>query len=294
MPWIPELFSAPVVDRIRRQAADDRAARPVPYFAGVQSGETDALVRSFAGEPELHHPVRGRVKGRRGFERFVADTSAWLAASNAVADDVERVITPSRVIEETVLTLDAPHGRIELPVAIAADRDDDARIIEVRVYYGTWPFTGTHANRPPVLQPGPDILERGVVAEYQRALAAGDVQATVAAFEPDACLREPAGGGHVHQGHDELVAVYERFFSDGGIQLEPCTLTDDGNSCALEYNLVRWGRIELLPPQAGLAVFVRGTSGKLARVRIYDDADPPGNDEGDRSASISRASNYRR
>jgi hypothetical protein len=28
-----------------------------------RSGETDALVRSFAGEPELHHPIRGRVKG---------------------------------------------------------------------------------------------------------------------------------------------------------------------------------------------------------------------------------------
>ena len=89
MPWIPELFSAPVLERIR-QAADARAAAPVPYFAGVSSGETDALVRSFAGEPELHHPVRGRVKGRRAFERFVAETNAWLTARNAVGGHVER------------------------------------------------------------------------------------------------------------------------------------------------------------------------------------------------------------
>ena len=33
----------------------------VMYFAGVTYGETEALVPSFAGEPELHHPVRGRV-----------------------------------------------------------------------------------------------------------------------------------------------------------------------------------------------------------------------------------------
>jgi SnoaL-like domain len=274
MPWIPELFSAPVLERIR-QAVDARAAAPVPYFAGVRSGETDALVRSFAGEPELHHPIRGRVKGRRAFERFVTETNAWLTARNAVGGQLERILTPRRGIEETVLTLDGDHGRIELPIAIAADRDEDARIIELRVYHSAWPLTGRHANRPPVLQPDPDLQEPDVVGEYQRALAAGDVDAAVAAFEPDAYVREPAGGANVHRGREELVALYERFFSNGrGIPLERCAVTDDGRSCALEYNVVRWGRTELLPA-AGLAVYVRGDTGKLAGARIYDDADPP-------------------
>jgi len=38
------------------------------------AGELDALVESFAGEPELHHPVRGRIKGARAFEAFVTET----------------------------------------------------------------------------------------------------------------------------------------------------------------------------------------------------------------------------
>jgi hypothetical protein len=38
--------------------------------------------------------------------------------------------------------------------------------------------------------------------------------------------------------------------------------------------VVRWGKTEL-PPQAGVAVYVRGESGKLAAARIYDDTDPP-------------------
>jgi hypothetical protein len=276
MPWIPEQFSAPVLEQIRHQAeADARAAGPVPYFDGVRSGETDALVRSFAGAPELHHPVRGRVKGRRAFERFVADTNTWLTERNVVGGQVERIITPRRGIEETVLTFDGDEGRIELPIAIAADRDEDARIIELRVYYSTWPFTGRHANRPPLLQPDPDLQEPDVVGEYQRALAAGDLEGTVAAFESDAYVREPAGGSHVHRGRDELVALFELFFSNGGgIPLEHCAVTDDGRSCALEYNVVRWGRTEL-PPEAGLAVYARGSTGKLASARIYDDADPP-------------------
>ena len=273
MPWIPELFSAPVLERIHSQAREARTA--VPYFAGLMSGETDALVRSFAGEPELHHPVRGRVKGRRAFERFVTETNAWLTERHAAVEDVDRVITPRRGVEEVVLTLDGDQGRIELPVAVAADRDDDARIIELRVYFSTWPLTGGHAIRPPLLQPDPDVHEADVVGEYQRALAAGDVEATVAAFEPDAYVREPAGAAYVHRGQDELRALFGLFFSNGGgIPLEHCTATDDGRACALEYNVVRWGRTEL-PPEAGIAVYVRGTTGKLAIARIYDDSEPP-------------------
>jgi len=45
-------------------------------------------------------------------------------------------------------------------------------------------------------------------------------------------------------------------------------------ACALEYNVVRWGRHKLTP-QAGLAGYQRGVSGRLAAARIYDDVDPP-------------------
>ena len=158
MPWLPELFSASVLDRIRRDAADARAAEPVPYFDGVRSGEIDALVGSFAGEPELHHPVRGRVRGRHAFERFVPEVNnAWLRERNAVFSPVERIITGRRGIEETVMTLDGDDGRVEVPVAVAvaADRADDGRIIELRIYWSMWPLTGEHRHRPPLLEPDP-------------------------------------------------------------------------------------------------------------------------------------------
>jgi hypothetical protein len=274
MPWFPDLFSAPVLERIRSQAAETRAAAPVPYFAGVTSGETDALIGSFAGEPELHHPFRGRVKGRGAFERYLADTNAWLIERNGIVGDVERIATSVCGIEETVVTLDGEHGRVELPIAVVADRDDSGRIVELRIYYGTWPWAGRHSYRPPLLQPDPGIQLLDVVGEYQRALAAGDVAAAVAAFEADGYVREPAGA-YVHRGRDELAALYELLFSNGGgILLEQCAATDDGRSCALEYNVSRWGRTEM-PPAAGLAVYVRGPTGKLAAARIYDDVEPP-------------------
>jgi hypothetical protein len=105
------------------------------------------------------------------------------------------------------------------------------------------------------------------------ALASGDRDRGVA-DPPDgwcatACPHE-AGTGP-----DGLRAFYELLFSNrGGIPLEHCAILDDERACALQYNAVRWGQTEL-PAQAGVAVYVRGQSGKLAAARIYDVVNPP-------------------
>src|SRR4051794_38386695 len=185
------------------------------------TGEIGAIIGSFAGEPEVHHPIRGRVRGAGAFERFASETNAWLAERHAIVEDVDFIVTPRRRIEEVVLHLD---GGIELPVAVAADRDEDGGgLTEIRIYFSTWPLTGAHAIRPPLLQSDPGLSEPDVVGDYQRALAAGDADAVMATFEPEASVREPAGGAYVHRGTDELRALFERFFSNGGgIPLEHC------------------------------------------------------------------------
>lgn len=272
MPWLPELFSAKYVAELSQHRPSPLAA--VPFFDGVMSGQVDALVGSFAGEPELHHPVRGRVKGRDAFRRFIEALSEELRAGAFAVEDVDLIVTEHRTVEEVVLRYDVGPGRVELPIAIVTERSS-AGLHELRMYFSTWPITGSHANRPPLLQPDGNVTEPDTVGDYQRALAAGDVEATVAAFEPDATVREPAGGQYVHRGEQGLRALFTSFFSNGGgIPLEHCTVTDDGRACALEYNVVRWGVTDL-PPEAGVAVYVRGESGLLTAARIYDDSNPP-------------------
>ena len=273
MPWWPELFSAPVLARVQEKWQRDLAT--VPYFDGLLAGDFDALVGSFAGEPQLHHPVRGRIRGVRAFETYVTETNAWLRQRNVSVENVEYVHAERHGFAEVVLHLAGETKRVGLPVAVVADSRSDGRIDELRIYYSSWPLTGRHLNRPPLLQPDPELRESGVVADYQRALSAGDVDAIVAVFEPDGYAREPSGGEFVHRGPAGLHAFYELLFSnDGGIPLEHCALIDDQRACALEYNVVRWGKDEL-PPEAGIAVYVRGQSGKLAAARIYDDVNPP-------------------
>ena len=125
MPWLPELFSAPALQRILDERRQERLTA-VPYFDGLITGETDALIESFAGEPELHHPVRGRIKGAQAFGRFVTNTNTWIAERNVTIEDVNFIVTPRRGIEEVVLRIDGDDGRIELPLALAADRDKHA------------------------------------------------------------------------------------------------------------------------------------------------------------------------
>jgi hypothetical protein len=274
VPWIPELFSEPVLERLREKWERERL-EAVPYYDGLMSGEHHALIGSFAGEPVLHDPLHGRIKGVRGFERYVTVLSSFFAQHNMSFDAVEDVITEDRDFEEFVLHLDGIDGRYEVPAAIVAERESDGRLVELRVYHSMAPILGGHVHRPPLLQRDPDLHAGDVVGEYQRALAAGDVDGVMATFEQDAYAREPAGDPYIHRGPDGLRAFYEHLFSNGGgIPLEHCAMIDTGRECAIEYNVVRWGRTEL-PPESGVAVYVRGESGRLAAARIYDDADPP-------------------
>ena len=114
-----------------------------------------------------------------------------------------------------------------------------------------------------------------MVGAYQAALAAGDAAGCVATFEVDGCFREPSGPQYRVCGTADLTEFYTRFFSaGGGIILEHCTVTEDGVRSALEFNAVRWGGVDL-PHQAGVAVYERGRTGRIAQARAYDDVEGP-------------------
>src|SRR5215204_2340106 len=275
MPWMPEVFSAPIAESLR---AEEAALRndAVPYYEGILAEEPDALIRSFAGEPRVNDPRVGYVEGARELRAFVTGTAEWLRERDAVVENVALTRTSTRTVEEAVLHLLSDDGeRVELPVAIVADRNPDRTLKAIRVYHSMWPLTGSHTVRPPLLPEDPSLHAEGAPGDYQRALAEGDLEGTVTTFEPDGYAREPSGGSYLHRGAEGLRELYAHLFANGGgIPLEHCTLTDDGVRCAIEYNCVRWGATDI-PPQAGVAVYERGSSGRLAAAHIYDDVEPP-------------------
>src|SRR5919112_1413009 len=278
MPWMPEVFTAPIAEARRTQAEEATSTNDaVPYYEGILADEPDALVGSFAARrPVLDDPRVGRVEGTRGLRAFVEGTAQWLRERDAVVENVALTRTPTRTVEEVVLNLLADHGaRVELPVAVVSDRNPDRTVKVIRVYHSTWPLTGEHRVRPPLLPADPNLQLEGTPGVYQRALAEGDLEGILATFEPEGYAREPSGAAYLHRGIEALRDLYAHMFANsGGIGLDHCTLTDDGVRCAIEYNGVRWGDTEI-PLQPGVAVYERGRSGLLAAARIYDDVEPP-------------------
>ena len=278
MPWMPEVFTTPIAEarRAKRLKNKAHANDAIPYYEGIMADEPDALIRSFAGQPVLDDPRVGQVEGASALRDFGSEMADWLRKRNAVAKHVALTRTRTRTVEEVVLRLLGDEGgRVEVPVAIVAERNPDRTLKAIRVYHSMWPLTGEHRMRPPLLPADPELRAEGTCGDYQRALVEGDLEGIVGTFESDGYAREPSGGAYLHRGAEGLRGLYAHLFANGGgIPLEHCTLTDDGTRCAIEYNCVRWGVTDI-PPQAGVAIYERGNSGLLSAARIYDDVEPP-------------------
>src|ERR671911_1113561 len=278
MPWMPEAFSAPLAEARRtREAEAENSNDAVPYYEGILADEPDALVRSFAAHhPVLDDPRVGHVEGTRELRAFASGTADWLRERDAVVENVALTRTSTRTVEEVVLNLLTDDGRrVELPVAVVSDRNPDRTLKVIRVYHSTWPLTGEHRLRPPLLPADPALHAEGTPGAYQRALAEGDLEGILATFEPHGYAREPSGAAYLHRGIEALRELYAHMFANGGgIGLDHCTLTDDGVRCAIEYNGVRWGNTEI-PPQAGVAVYERGGGGGVFGGPIFHEAGTP-------------------
>lgn len=239
------------------------------YLSRLVAGEVPAMLDGFAGEPVIDDPLSGPVRDRAGLDRFAAEKHAWLTQSKARIEAIRTTRAGGRTVHEALVYLSLPAGETELPIAVVGEQAA-GRVQALRVYHSLWPLHGAHRVRPPLLKADPSQHFRDVVAEYQRALDSGDIDAIVNAFEADGYFREPAGGEWVYRGHARLREFMTHLLTSGGIGLEHCTLTDDGVACSLEFNAVQFGPHKL-EPQAGVAVYERGPSGRLRAARIYDD-----------------------
>ncbi len=251
------------------------AAAPDPteaYLHRLRAGDTEALLAGFAGAPSIDDPLGGSARDRARFQAFAAERHAWLAERGARIVPVRTTRAAGRSVAEHLVHLTLPDHQapVELPVAVVGVQAPDDRVHALRVYHSLWPLFGSHRVRPALLPADASQRFTDVVAEYQQALDSGDIDAIVNAFEPDGYFREPAGGEWIYRGHARLREFMTHLLNAGGIKLEHCTVTDDGVACALEFNAVQFGP-HRLEPQAGVAVYERGASGRLHAARVYDD-----------------------
>jgi len=241
------------------------------YLPLLIDGDTPASMADLSPDALICDPLAGFIPGPILYS-FLAARHMWLSAREARVEAVRTVANPGRVVVEQVLHLVVGGKPIPLPIALVGDLGDGDRLAQVRVYHSTYPLTGRHALRGPLLVPDEAIQLAPPVRGYHDALGQGQIERILATFAEDAVVREPSGGPHVHVGPDGRRAFYAKILATGGIELQHCTVTDDGAACALEYNCVRWGD-RILPAQSGVAVYERATPAALRAARIYDDVD---------------------
>jgi ketosteroid isomerase-like protein len=273
MPWFPDFVGA--VELARQQTRAAGQADPVAqYLTALAERDTGALEDAWPGEVVIQDPRAGEVRGHRSLRRYLRQNQSWLAELRARTERVATIAGDGRAVVELLARLTRDGRDIAWPVAVVAESPDDRSVV-FRTYCSQMPITGRHEIRGPVLDPGP-ARPRDIAGRYQAAVAAGDAEAVVSTFAPDGYFREPNGPPYVYRGADQLRSFYTSAFSagGGGIQFQPCTVTDDGARCALEYNCVRWGSLDV-PPQAGVVVHERDPDGLLAAVRVYDDVAAP-------------------
>ena len=242
------------------------------YVPLLIEGDFTGLLDLFGNAPRINDPHLGWVEGE-GFEPFVAASFEGLAERKARVEHVTTTSTSLTAVEECVLSLVRRGQTVRLPVAVAAGIDSGV-LTRVHIYHSLWPLVGAHAIRSPILPALAGLVLPGVLERYHERLRAGDATGVVQQFAAEGSLREPTGEHDLHRGRGELLRFFAGLLAIGGISIERCSLTDDGTSCALEYNLTAWGNA-LVPPQAGIAVYARTDAGLLATVRLYDDVARP-------------------
>jgi limonene-1,2-epoxide hydrolase len=272
MPWFPDFVgAAELARRERRQAGH---ADPVgQYFAALTHGDPHDLEDVWPGQVVVYDPRAGEVRGHRQLHKFISRNVSWLAGLHARTETVASTVVGARAVVEVLAYLIQDGQEVAWPVAVVAESPDDRSVV-FRTYCSQWPVAGRRELRPPILEPAP-LHINDVVGRYRAALAAGDTDAIVRTFTPDGYFREPIGFHQTHRGPGELRSFFARMFSaGGGLDVQPCCVTDDGVRCAVESNWVRWGRHDL-PPQAGISVYERSPDGLLAAARAYEDVEPP-------------------
>ena len=203
---------------------------------------------------------------------FYAKFQGMVDGYDASIEEINTIEIRDSRVDEVELHLQGQERTIRLPVAVVYDQTDGG--LHIRLYYSNYPIDQTHRDRPAILSADRALVLPVPVADYQRAFAKGDLDATLALLEPNATVREPGGGTFGPAADQTALRDFYKFLYSfgGGITLEHCNAIVNDISCALEYNIVGVGN-NTYSPQAGLAIYDFNES-KVTRTRIYDDFVP--------------------
>jgi hypothetical protein len=231
----------------------------------------EAFLNELAEVIRLDDPRFGRF-GANELADYYAKFQGLVDGYDSLVEAINSIEQDNSRLEETELHLHGEQRSIRLPIAIVYDQTGQG--LHIRLYYSNQPIDQTNKDHSALLGAGRDLTLPAPVASYQKAFAAGDLDATLAAIEPSATIREPGGGTFgPAPGQTGLKDFYTFLYSfGGGIPLQHCNAIVNDRSCAIEYNIVQVGN-NSYSPQPGVAIYDFNEH-RVTGVRIYDDFVP--------------------
>lgn len=243
------------------------------FFQNITAGEHEKLTSAFADQPRINTPLQGLIQGTEAFNRYLSSQKTWLSDYRAKVREINLIENDRRIVSEQVIDLELNGVASDLPVVVVAQLEGKL-ISEFRIYHSTWPLTGNHILRSPIIdQTAGSDDEPEAVQKYMKALKEADIAAVLKLFTKDAYVRQPSGDKYRSSGAN-IKEFYQAALGKGGINLRHATHTFNGKSFAVEFICDFW--IKPMTPQCGIAVYDLGKKpSQISAVRIYDDVSPP-------------------
>src|SRR3954469_15172264 len=185
-------------------AGSEPAVRAAESFLSfLTAADAGAIARLLDDQALVDQPLWGTARGRGEIQVMVSRAGGWLSERRAAVRHVATTSNAQRAVAEHAVKLVIDGRSAELPIAVVAESRGGS-VFAIRTYHSTWPLTGTHGLRTPVLPHDPSIVVPGIFEHYQRALAAGDLEGILDAYEEDGYAREPSAGEYVYRGKARL------------------------------------------------------------------------------------------
>jgi len=243
------------------------------FYQCLLSGKISAILDAFEDEPRIDAPRSGAIFGREAVKNFLEEELSWLESLGASVDGLREVKTTStneRVVQEVGILLPIPPVPRPIMFAMVADLRAGG-IAAIRLYYCYGYLSGNQEFLRAAMLPADTTLHDTIppaVRSYVDGIEAADFEVWKLFADGASLMGVPS----IPFKGSKLV----RFFAiamaeDGGVPLQPVTVTSDDKTCAIEENLDSWGSIQFQRSTAGLAVYDYDDSGYLTAARIYDD-----------------------
>ena len=169
------------------------------FYSSLIAGESTGLMFMFGGPPKIDTPLDGNVEGSASLQRFVTDQKNWLASREAEIEDVALTENTKTAVAEIVLVLKQDGEKVRLPVALVGDLAG-GMVTWLRIYHSTWPLTGSHKVRGPLMKRATRLGIPQTVKNYMVGIRKPDKAKVLSLFADNGYVREPSGSDYEFTG----------------------------------------------------------------------------------------------